>query len=218
MRSPKYPNESARWLVVVATTLGACRLDMHDAPYYEPLEPSALWDDNRSSRTPIPGTIARGEPVGDRVEFYTGRTPDGALVDELPEGVKLNEAFLAKGRERFEVFCSPCHGVTGYANGMIVQRGFLAPPSFHDDRLRQIPIGHFFDVITNGYGSMYSYAPKVRVHQRWAIAAYIRALQLSQDFAARDLTDAERAELMRATTAAEKTHDPSSDHGHGGGH
>jgi mono/diheme cytochrome c family protein len=101
------------------------------------------------------------------------------VPDKLP--VPITQTLLARGRERYNIYCSPCHDFTGNGNGMIVQRGFLAPPSYHSDRLRNAPDGHFFNVITNGYGAMYSYGDRVAVPDRWAIIAYIRALQLSQN-------------------------------------
>jgi len=129
------------------------------------------------ARAPIEGTIARGELRADRI-FYTGIGPDGKFVAALP--VSLTRALLVRGHERFDIFCSPCHGRVGDGRGMIVQRGFKSPPSFHIDRLRQQPIGYFFDVMTNGFGQMSGYAPQVPAADRWAIAAYLRALQLSQ--------------------------------------
>ncbi len=217
MRFPKFPTEPG---ILVAAALGvgisACRLDMHDAPRYDALEESPLWDNGQASRTPVPGTVARGMLRDDQVEKYTGRNAEGAYIDGLPPGMELTESLLAKGRERYDVFCSPCHGYTGYGNGMIVQRGFHAPPSFHSTRLKEAALGHYYDVISNGYGAMYSYGASLRPDLRWAVAAYIRVLQLSQDVPVGELTVEERA----AIDADGEGHG-SGGHGatgHGGGH
>jgi mono/diheme cytochrome c family protein len=139
-----------------------------------------------------PGTIARGHLDEDEA-FYTGKI--GAnLVNDFP--VPITIAVLERGRERYDIYCSVCHGRTGEGNGMIVHRGFPAPPSYHIDRLRQAPPGYFFDVITRGYGVMYSYAARVEPADRWAIAAYIRALQLSRNARMEDVPSNEQASLQ----------------------
>lgn len=198
MRFPKFPTDAralvAAGLVSSMVTVG-CRLDMHDAPYYEPLEQSPLWENGQSSRTPVPGTVARGRFRADDIEFYTGRTAKGMPVAGLPESLQVDADLLERGRQKYDVFCSPCHGYTGYANGMIVQRGYPEPPSFHSKRLKEIQLGHFYDVITNGWGRMYSYAPSIRPEDRWAVAAYVRVLQLSQDYPTEELTPEQRAGL-----------------------
>ena len=186
--------------LLLALALFGCRQDMHDQPRYRPLEASPFFPDRRSAR-PLPaGTVARGHLKTDRL-YYTGRRPPvsgvvpaaaqqvsspGAppafspdLAEQFPSEVTM--ATLVRGREAYNNFCTPCHAWTGYGTGMIVQRGFSPPPSFHTERLRAAPVGHFFDVITNGYGAMYSYASRIAVPDRWAIIAYIRALQLSQN-------------------------------------
>ncbi len=112
-----------------------------------------------------------------------------------PPPPPVTEALLRRGQQRFDIYCAVCHGPTGYGDGIVVQRGFPAPPSYHSDRLRQVPIQHFYDVITNGYGAMYAYAQRVAPADRWAIAAYIRALQASQDTPVAQLTPAEREQL-----------------------
>jgi mono/diheme cytochrome c family protein len=144
-----------------------------------------------ASRPLVPNTVARGQ-LNENEEFFTGKKGTN-LVTALP--VTLNRELLERGRERFEIYCSMCHGRTGEGNGMIVERGFPRPPSYHIDRLREAPISHFFDVITHGYGIMYSYAERVDVPDRWAIAAYIRTLQLSQNIRVAELTPDERAQL-----------------------
>ena len=162
-------------LVFSALLLG-CRQDMHVQPRYEPEDPSTFFADGRSERPPVEGAVARGHLRTDEL-LYTGKI-NGAVADLFP--FPITAADLSRGRERYNIYCSPCHDYTGGGNGMIVQRGFPAPPSFHIERLRQAPAGHFFEVITDGLGLMYSYASRVSPEDRWRIAAYIRALQLSQ--------------------------------------
>src|SRR5581483_10052935 len=167
-----------RVLVVSATLLSgvACRQDMHDQPKYIPYRPSTFFADQRSERPPIDGTIALGH-LHDDALLETGKV-DGADAPVFP--FPIDDQVMARGHERFNIYCSPCHGQTGDGNGMVVQRGYRHPPSLHLDRLVQAPPGHIFDVITNGFGAMPDYAAQVRVNDRWAIAAYIKALQLSQ--------------------------------------
>lgn len=154
-----------------------CRRDMFQQPYSKPLTRSDFFQDNHmASRPLVAHTVARGQLYEDSV-FYTGKIGTN-LVESFP--IPITREVLERGRERFEINCAPCHGRTGDGNGMIVQRGFPPPPSYHIDRLREAPVGHFYDVITQGYGVMYSYAERVAPADRWAIAAYIRALQLSQ--------------------------------------
>ena len=164
---------------------------MHDNPRFEPLEASTFFADGRSQRMPVPNTVARGTVHTDE-QLYTGKI-GGQLADTLPVPATLD--LVARGRERFNVFCSPCHGQTGRGDGMVVQRGFRAPPTFHSDRLRAAPVGYYFDVITNGFGAMQDYASQVPVADRWAIAAYIRALQLSQHANVEDMPAEKRAAL-----------------------
>ena len=154
---------------------------MHDAPRYEPLEASTFFADGRASRTLVANTVARGQ-LREDTHLNEGRV-DGQLATTFP--MPVTPAVMARGQERFNVFCAPCHGQTGSGNGMVVQRGFRAPPSYHEERLRNAPVGYFFDVMTNGFGAMQDYAAQVPVADRWAIAAYIRALQLSQRATAR---------------------------------
>ena len=180
-------------LVVVAggAVLAACRQDMHDTPRYEPLEASTFFTDGRGSRTLVANTVARGTLRQDE-HLYQGKI-DGQLTDSFP--MPVTAEVMARGRERFNVFCAPCHGRTGQGNGMVVQRGFRAPPSFHEERLRTAPVGYFYDVQTNGFGAMSDYAAQVPVADRWAIAAFIRALQFSQRATVDDVPPARRAEL-----------------------
>jgi mono/diheme cytochrome c family protein len=171
--------------------LAACRRDMADQAHHEPLEASPFFADGAASR-PIPAhTIARGQLRGDE-HYFTGRV-GGQLVNTFPAPITRPQ--LERGRERFEIYCAVCHGRTGEGNGMVVQRGFPVPPSLLIDRLRDAPAGHFFEVITNGYGLMYPYAARVEPADRWAIAAYIRALQLSGHASLADAEPAQRAKL-----------------------
>jgi mono/diheme cytochrome c family protein len=178
-------------VLLVALAATACRQDMHDAPRYEPLEASTFFANGQSARPLLAGTVARGFLREDD-HLYTGKV-EGVLAETFP--MEVTGAVMARGQERFDVFCAPCHGRTGVGDGMIVQRGFRAPPSFHDDRLRGAPAGYFFDVMTNGFGAMQDFASQVPVADRWAITAYIRALQLSQSAPATDVPADRRAEL-----------------------
>jgi len=163
-------------------------------PKYRPLEASSFFADGRSAR-PIPeGTVARGHLDADE-RFYTGKY-DGELLTTIP--VPLTRELLQRGRQRFNIYCSPCHGETGDGQGMVVLRGFRrGPPSYHIDRLREAPVGHFFDVITNGFGAMQDYAAQISPRDRWAISAYVRTLQLSQYASAAALPESARRELER---------------------
>jgi hypothetical protein len=149
---------------------------MGSQPRYDPLEPSALFADGQSARQPVGGTVARGQLQDDTL--LTSGTENGQVADRFPFPVTHN--VLVRGRDRFDVFCAPCHGRTGYGDGMVVRRGFIPPPSFHTDELRTAPVGHIFRVATDGLGAMPSYAAQVPARDRWAIVAYIKALQLSQ--------------------------------------
>jgi hypothetical protein len=164
---------------------------MHVQPKYRPLDPSPFFDDQRSERPVMPGTVARGRLRIDE-QLYTGKI-NGVLADTFPFPITRQD--LERGRQRYDIYCSPCHGYTGDGRGMIVQRGFPAPPSYHIDRLRSAPVGHFFDVITNGYGTMHSYAARVPTEDRWRITAYIRALQLSENASINDVPGQERANM-----------------------
>jgi mono/diheme cytochrome c family protein len=157
--------------------VSACRQDMHNQPRYKPLASTEFFDDGRSARPAIDDTVARGQLHLDQAR-YTGKE-NGKDIDAFP--IQIRPADVLRGQQRFNIFCSPCHGRLGDGHGMIVSRGLRQPPSYHDARLVNAPIGHFFDVMTNGYGAMYSYASRVPVDDRWRIAAYIRALQLSQN-------------------------------------
>ena len=183
-------------LLFVVLVAAACRQDMHDQPKYRPLRGSEIFADKRSARPLVEGTVARGTLREDAV-FFTGKTADG-FVSELP--VELTAQLIARGQSQFQVFCAPCHGRTGRGDGMIVQRGFKKPSSYHVDRLRQMPIGYFYDVISIGFGAMSDYAAQVPPQDRWAIAAYIRTLQLSQHAPVADVPEDKRALLEQSVS------------------
>jgi mono/diheme cytochrome c family protein len=169
----------------------ACRQDMHNQPKYKPLRASAFFADGSSARPLVEGTVARGTVHSDDA-FFTGKA-NNVLVKELP--VPVDQALLDRGQERYNIYCSPCHDATGGGKGMVVQRGYRQPPSFHDERLRNVEAGHYFDVITNGFGAMPDYKAQTSPRDRWAITAYIRALQLSQNAKAADIPGGDPTKL-----------------------
>ena len=181
-------------VVVACVLLAGCRQDMHDAPRLDPLESSTFFADGRASRQLVANTVPRGHLREDE-HLYTGKV-NGQPAAEFP--MPVTAAVMARGRERFEIFCAPCHGKSGEGNGMIVQRGFRKPPSYHEQRLRDQPVGYFFDVMTNGFGAMQDYSAQVPVADRWAIAAYIRAIQLSHNARVEDVPADRRGELDQA--------------------
>ena len=180
--------------VLLVLAAGGCRRDMQDQPKARPLRPSAFFPDGRSERPLVLGTVARERATADPV-VATGKQA-GDFVREAP--IPVTPALLARGRERYDIYCSPCHDRVGTGAGMIVQRGYRRPPSFHDDRLRGVASGYIFDVIGRGFGVMPSYAVQVPVPDRWAITTYIRALQRSQNATLADVPAAERATLEGA--------------------
>lgn len=214
-------------LALVGLFAAGCRQDMHDQLKYEPYEATSLLPDGTTALRPVANTVARGSLVTD-LPFATGRDAAGeylqgyplaALRENWPEAVPESDtefarAVLERGGQRFEMFCTPCHGRTGAGNGMIVQRGFQQPTSFHDPRLVSSPPGYFFTVMTEGFGAMASYAPQVRTPDRWAIAAYIQALQLSQSARFSELTP----EVRQRAEAAARGEAPADDAGHGDDH
>ena len=174
--------------------MAGCQQQMADQPRYEPLQKSAFFGDERSARPFVEGVVARGELNADE-HFYTGKSR-GKRVDMFPFPVMRDT--LVRGQERFNIYCSTCHDRVDTGQGMVVRRGFRVPPSFHIDRLRAAPVGHFFDVITHGFGAMPDYAEQISAQDRWAIVAYIRALQLSQHAALADVPADERQRLTGA--------------------
>lgn len=187
-------------LVLAAFLATGCRYDMQDQPRYKVYKQSDFFADNRASREPVAGTVAKGQLHDDKA-FYTGKianpNPNAQVqtttdasgntlvtsfpndIDEFP--VPVTKELIDRGQNRFNVYCIVCHGATGNADGMVVRRGFPKPPTYHDDRLRNAPVGHFFDVMTNGWGRMNSYAAQISPADRWAIVAYIRTMQMAQN-------------------------------------
>ena len=169
--------------VFCLAAIAGCRQDMHNQPRYEPLEASVVFADGSSARPVIEGTVARGTLQEDE-GFYTGKVGT-QIVRELP--FAITEADLNRGQERYNIFCAPCHDTTGSGQGMVVRRGYRPPPPFHDPRLKAADAGHFFDVMTNGFGAMPDYKTQIEPRDRWRIVAYIRALQASQSGTAADV-------------------------------
>jgi hypothetical protein len=193
---------------VLALLLGGCRNDMHHQAKIKPFRESKFFPDGASARTLPEGTVARGFLRGDAA-LSRGQGPDGKFVERIP--VPLTRALLLRGQERFNIFCSPCHGRTGQGQGMIVQRGFKHPTSFHVDRLRAERAGYLFDVITNGFGQMSGYAVQVTPEDRWAVVAWIRTLQASRHMPGGFL---EREDRERIDTAALASHPDPAASGH----
>ena len=185
MRTLRPPIRLFAAMVALAAAAG-CQQQMAVQPRYEPLSASDYFADGQSARQPVAATLAQGRAELD--DLYVAKD---ATAFPLPVTAEL----FARGQQRFNIYCTPCHGQLGDGNGFITTRGFRHPPTFHSDRLRNAPVGHFFDVITNGFGAMYDYSAQVSPGDRWAIIAYIRALQLSQNVPAATLTPEERAKL-----------------------
>ena len=175
---------------------------MHDQPKYRPLRASAFFRDGSSARPPVEGTIARGTLQEDEA-FFTGKV-GGTAVAELPFAV--DEGVLARGQERYNIYCTPCHDATGAGKGMVVQRGYRPPPSLHDERLRLAPAGHYFDVMTNGLGAMPDYRAQITPRDRWSIVAYIRALQLAQRATTSDVPGGDPTKLKPVAPGGERRH------------
>ena len=181
------------WIALLAIGLAGCRQDMHDAPRYDPLESSAITPGQPSARPLLEGTVARGHLNDNRV-LHTGMEND-TPVTVFP--FEITRADLDRGQERYNIYCSPCHSRIGDGLGMVVQRGFRQATSFHLDRMREAPVGYFFDVMTNGFGAMADYKAQIAVEDRWRIAAYIRALQFSHQATTADVPAAELERLRR---------------------
>ena len=183
-------------LAVIAVLLFAagCRQDMHDTPRYEAFEASPTFADNRASRTAPAGTVARGW-LRDDEALYTGKV-NGVPVEQFP--FAIGRAELERGQQRYNIYCTPCHGRLGDGQGMVVQRGLRQAASYHQDRLRQEKLGYFYDVITNGFGAMQGYAEQIPVRDRWLIVAYVRTLQLSQHASVDDVPADRRGGLDAA--------------------
>jgi mono/diheme cytochrome c family protein len=189
---------TAAVFVLALVLLSGCRSEMYNQARYEPLEPSEFFEDGASARPLVAGTVARDDPRGGPPPgaaedvFYSG-WEKGKLAETVP--FPVDRAVLERGQERYRIYCIPCHGESGDGRGIIVRRGFNPPPPYFSGELLHQPIGHFFDVMTRGYGTMYSYAARVPPRDRWAIAAYIRVLQLSQHAVVADLPAEDRNQL-----------------------
>ncbi len=179
-------------LLLGVLLVSACGNNMRDQARYEPYEPTDFFDDQLSARQPPENSVARGQ-LRDDAHLNTGKGQDGEDAAALP--FPLTEEVLLRGQNRYNIYCAPCHAQTGNGQGMVVQRGFRPPPSLHQQRLRDARIGHFFDVMTNGFGAMPPYADVTSAEDRWAIAAYIRALQLSQNATIEDVPEEQRGNL-----------------------
>jgi len=209
MRIPRHIPILLASLLAAAATAGCKREDMHNQARDEWHEQNDFFADQMSSRPPVEGTIARGQPLRNDplVSFRNG----DKFVDTYP--FPIDRVALERGRQRYDIYCSMCHGATGYGDGMIVRRGFAKPPSFHDERLRAAAPGYFAEVITHGFGAMYSYNDRVPPDDRWRIAAYVKTLQLSRrvDVASLTAEDRQRVEAASAAPASTQPADSSRD-------
>jgi len=185
--------KTAGLALALLSLLAGCRQDMHNQPKYTPLRSSDFFADGRSARAPVPDTVARGELREDTV-FYTGKVGN-QFAAQFPMPVTL--ALMERGQERYNIYCAPCHASTGNGFGLVVQRGFRRPVSFHDPRLRAAAPGYLFDAMTRGFGAMSDYAAQLSPQDRWAVAAYIRALQFSQHATLEDLPPVQREQLRK---------------------
>jgi cytochrome c len=194
-------------VLVSAALLSGCRQDMHDAPRYDPLETSAVFPKGSSAQPLVTGTVPRGF-LRENEHLNAGKV-NGQPATTFP--FAITRADLDRGEERFNIFCAPCHGASGEGDGIVIQRGFLRkPPSYHSAALRDAPVGRLFEAMTNGFGAMSDYSAQVTVADRWRIAAYIRALQLSQHAAAADIPAAEMQRLssgQQPAAAPQKGHE-----------
>ena len=189
-------------LMICLLLATGCRQDMHDQPKFKPLRPNAMFDDGGLARPLVEGTVPRASARDESFRPSWLVTSKPSAVSE-PNDVSKASQFpipvtgevLDRGEDRFNIYCAVCHGRVGDGRGMVVQRGFRQPPSYHIDRLRAAPIGHFYDVVTNGFGAMPSYGDQLTTRDRWAIIAYIRALQLSQHASISDVPSEKRGKL-----------------------
>ena len=185
---------SAVGAMAAALLLAGCRQDMHDEPKFYPQRGTSFYADGRSVRPQVANTVARSQ--GDRESYFETGLEGGKEGDGLP--IPLTEATMQRGQERYNIYCTPCHSRVGNGDGMIVQRGYRPAGNFHTDRLRNAPLGHFFAVITNGYGAMPDYAAQLTPEDRWAVVAYIRALQLSQNAKQGDVASGQHPQDLHA--------------------
>jgi mono/diheme cytochrome c family protein len=207
-RTSKFPLPFALCpLTLLVLFASGCRQDMHDAPRYDPYEQSAIFPNGSSAQPLVEGTVSRVETAGAALDedelLHTGKT-NGQLSTVFP--FAITRADLDRGEERFNIYCSPCHGRTGEGNGMVVQRGYRQAANYHVERLRAMPVGYFVDVITNGFGAMPDYRMQLVPADRWRVAAYVRALQLSHAAAEGDVPAAELEKLKRGAPAPAAAH------------
>jgi len=186
--------------VFAVLLLAGCREDMHNQPKFIPLRENTFYPDDRSARPILEGTVARGQLQDDPL-LYTGKV-DGKEADQFPFPITAQD--LARGQERFNIYCSPCHSQLGDGNGMIVQRGFKHPPAYFEPRLIKAPVGHFFNVMTNGWGAMADYSSQVPIADRWRIAAYIRALQLAHTAKQGDVPAGQQVSTQQAQASSQQ--------------
>ena len=199
-------------LTLLVVLSSGCRQDMHDAPRYDPYEKSAFLPNSSSAQPLVAGTVSRtsapGVALNEDELLHTGKL-NGQIADVFP--FAITRADLDRGQERFNIYCSPCHGATGEGNGMVVQRGYRQAANYHIDRLRLMSIGYFVDVMTNGFGAMPDYKAQITADDRWRIAAYVRALQLSHAAAEKDVPADTLRKLKEGVPVAAPT--PASGHG-----
>jgi mono/diheme cytochrome c family protein len=187
---------------VCLLVVSGCRQDMHNQPKYKPLRAAEFFRDGSSARPLVEGTVSRGSLQEDEA-FFTGKV-GGTAVAEMP--FPVDAQVLDRGQERYDIYCRPCHDATGSGKGMVVQRGYRPPPSFHDERLRTAPPGHFFDVMTNGFGAMPDYRAQIAPRDRWAVVAYIRALQLANRATTSDVPGGDPTKVPRPAPGGERRH------------
>ena len=183
----------SRLIILSVLVLAGCRQDMHDQPRHEPLEASSFFADGRASRQPVTGTVARGH-LNDDDHLHLGKSGE-EFVETFPFPITME--VMSRGRERYDIFCAPCHDRLGTGQGMVVKRGFTGPVSFHDQRLKDARAGYIYDVITRGFGRMGGYAAQIPVEDRWAIVAYLRALQGSRGPFLESLPASVREQLVK---------------------
>jgi mono/diheme cytochrome c family protein len=197
LRLKRLPSGAAGVAFLALCGLAGCRQNMHNQAKYIPLRESEMFADGTSAR-PLPAhTVARGF-LRAETATYTGLAADGKPVAAFPASLPVNRELLQRGEQRYNIFCSPCHDRVGTGRGMVVLRGYKQPPSLHIDRLREAPVGYLYNVVTEGFGVMPSYASQIPPEDRWAIVAYLRALQLSQNARLADLSPEERQKLDAA--------------------
>jgi mono/diheme cytochrome c family protein len=209
MSQKSRPERLAICAAALLALAGGCRQDMHDQNKLEPGEASPFFGDGRGARHPVEGTVARGRLRDDR-HLHEGKTSPLGAPDELADTfpMPVTRELVQRGQERYNIFCAPCHARTGDGDGMVVRRGFQKPQTFHREELRTAKVGHVFEVVSKGLGVMPGYAAQINAPDRWAIVAYVRALQLSRSARIDDVPEPQRSELLRGKSASvEGRHD-----------